>query len=323
MFCLFFSCENSTTAKKETEMDKALNVLKSQGYQTDDIIVLDDHNFVIEGDIKFNTDDILHPKSLGKQYHTHNLLNNSQVQNIRVRIDGSVSYNWAQGTRNAMQNWNNISGVKVNFVEVSSAEDVRVRQQNVQAGFLAFATFPQYNGRAGYDITVGAGFANRSITDQTRTMTHEFGHTLGLRHTNWFDRNSDGNQSDNEGAGSIGANHIPNTPTSYSSWSIMNAFDNHTGNNFNSADLISIRYLYPSGSNGTISVGGPSSANANEKKWFTINNHSGSGNWWYKENGGSWQNIGTYSTVWVQLSNSYTVAVGVNGTYYYKEVTVY
>ena len=88
-------------------------------------------------------------------------------------------------------------------------------------------------------------------------------------------------------------------------------------------------YLYPSGNTdpdpdpiGEISIDGPDKAKKNEKKWFSIKNHSGSGDWWYKESRKSWIQVGSYSTIWIKLRKSYTVAVGVNGTYYYKDVTV-
>ena len=321
---LLFSCDTGSTEQKSpTELEKALTVLKEEGFKTDDYIVYDENHVIIEGDIMIDIKDLLNPETRGKHYRTRNLLSDNQVRNIRVRIASNVSNNWRAGVRAAMQQWNNVSGTKVNFVEVNSGEDVRVQMQSVQDGFLAFATFPQSSGRAGYNITVGSAYANSSVSYLTHVVVHEFGHTLGLRHTNYFDRNNDGNQSDNEGQADVGAIHIPGTPTSYSTNSIMNAFINQSTGSFTSADIVAIKYLYPDGNGnpGTISVSGPSTVSSGTYVTYKLNNNQ-SANWWYRPSGGSWQNIGNSVSVSGTVYQSFTLAAGYNGTYYYKNVTV-
>jgi hypothetical protein len=74
-------------------------------------------------------------------------------------------------------------------------------------------------------------------------MKHEIGHTLGMRHTDWFSRQSCGQSG--ESAGSDGAVHIPGTRTGFDSTSIMLAcFGANEDGEFNSNDITAFRYLY-------------------------------------------------------------------------------
>ena len=53
---------------------------------------------------------------------------------------------------------------------------------------------------------------------------HELGHCVGFRHTDYFNRSISCGSGGDEGAGSMGVHHIPNTPTGASSkGSVMNA----------------------------------------------------------------------------------------------------
>ena len=74
-------------------------------------------------------------------------------------------------------------------------------------------------------------------------MTHEIGHCLGMRHSDWFSRQSWGETG--ESANPDGAVHIPGTPEGWDSSSLMNAcFSYNTNGEFNSNDIIALEYLY-------------------------------------------------------------------------------
>lgn len=75
-------------------------------------------------------------------------------------------------------------------------------------------------------------------------ITHEIGHTLGLRHTDWFDRNEAPGAS--EPAEPFGANHIPSTPTGFDPNSIMRACfnQNQVIGEFSNTDITALEYLY-------------------------------------------------------------------------------
>jgi hypothetical protein len=75
-------------------------------------------------------------------------------------------------------------------------------------------------------------------------IAHEIGHCIGFRHTDYVNRASCGSTS-GESAGTIGAVHIPGTPTtvsgSYNSW--MMACTNGSPL-FNAEDGIALNEVY-------------------------------------------------------------------------------
>jgi len=77
-------------------------------------------------------------------------------------------------------------------------------------------------------------------------ITHEIGHSIGFRHSDWFDRLSCPTSSQgNEGQGSDGSVHIPGTPTGRDLTSIMQAcFSSNEDGEFNNNDITALRFMY-------------------------------------------------------------------------------
>ncbi|WP_430907909.1 M57 family metalloprotease [Maribacter sp. 2-571] len=92
---------------------------------------------------------------------------------------------------------------------------------------------PRTTGRTGFPVRVNSSFVRpfsniqvnrRMITGSTsrnyptdrveHTITHEIGHTMGLRHTDWFSRSSCANPNPEPWLGAV---HIPGTPSQFSS----------------------------------------------------------------------------------------------------------
>ncbi|MFT5752453.1 MAG: hypothetical protein ACI86L_001966, partial [Dokdonia sp.] len=76
-------------------------------------------------------------------------------------------------------------------------------------------------------------------------ITHEIGHTVGFRHSDWFDRLSCPPSSQgNEGSGSDGAVHVAGTPTGRDLTSVRQAyFATNEDDELNNNDVTALRAM--------------------------------------------------------------------------------
>lgn len=150
-----------------------------------------------------------------RQYRTNNLVSSTVGT---VCINGSdFNQDLSDGLDAAIANFNgeDLSFTMIRDDNVFSAGggcDALI-MGNQQGGTGGSAGFP--SGGLPYDtINIGSGIASYGLDVLTHVITHELGHCVGFRHTDYFDRSiSCGGSAVDEGAGGIGAVHIPGTPT--------------------------------------------------------------------------------------------------------------
>ncbi|WP_400077160.1 M57 family metalloprotease [Winogradskyella sp. R77965] len=192
---------------------------------------------------------------LSKQYRTFNLVTSSnQTINILGYTGGSqaLSNKARTALTRAVANYNNINNMTLQFNLTFGtnfqAADMVVYDNSVNnpGGTGGVAGFPNSSGQPNKFVQI-YGIEQFSTNVNEHVITHEIGHSIGFRHSDWFDRLSCPSSSQgNEGSGSDGAVHISGTPTGRDLSSVMQAcFSTSVSGNFNGNDITALLAMYP------------------------------------------------------------------------------
>ncbi len=167
----------------------------------------------------------------------------------KICVDGSA----VTGTASAA-----LDEALANYTDLDLSFNM-VRTTGAAVGCDALITFIMYDGKAassgfpsgglpyttvylGDDIASSFGLA---VTKHV--ITHELGHCIGLRHTDYYNRSISCGVGGNEGDAGYGAVHIPGTPTT-ASWngSIMNAcYNSYNTGEWTDSDVTALTTIYP------------------------------------------------------------------------------
>lgn len=258
------SCEKEEITQEEMEMvqqeekisKETLEQVSSLHFNNKDVEMIDfllpdgstEKNLLIEGDIVMSPSQLLSmsPSTVTeKQYRTYNLVNPGTVNVIGFTGGGqALTSKQRTALQRAISNYNALN-IGLNFTLTFGTNygpyDIVVYQNpNGQAGGVA--GFPS-GGNAYKYVQIFSGMENYSTSTNEHVITHEIGHSVGLRHTDWATRQSCGQSG--EAAGNDGAVHIPGTPSGYDSNSIMLAcFSANEDGNFGYYDRVALEYLY-------------------------------------------------------------------------------
>ncbi|MDP3971644.1 MAG: M57 family metalloprotease, partial [Candidatus Nanopelagicales bacterium] len=188
---------------------------------------------------------------------------------IRVSISGQLSGGWQEATRQAIEEWTAITGSRVEFVESGPAQ-ITVTSACCLGGAVAIASFPS-NGQPGPTIQVSTAYESYTASEKLFVMAHEFGHTIGFRHTNWNVTTEDcGAEPENP----YGAIIVGNTPAT-DALSVMNKCSGGTEwSGFSFWDVEAARVLY--NNSPTLSLTVP----PNNDRLLTWTSVDGASNYW-------------------------------------------
>ncbi len=213
----------------------------SKGYR-DMFIALDD---LVDQALESDSDG-------NKQYRTTNLVSQGRTIDV-VGYTGSgfaLTSKMRTGLQWAVNNYNRINGMSLTFnlrfANTTNADMVVYNAGGSNAG--GQAEFPS-GGRPGKFIQIFAGMDGFSNNVNEHVMTHEMGHAVGFRHTDYARRRCDGS---NEGASSFGAILIPGTQSgnqwggsNIDSNSIMiSCFDSGEDGEFSNGDITALQNIY-------------------------------------------------------------------------------
>ncbi|HVI48082.1 MAG TPA: M57 family metalloprotease [Chitinophaga sp.] len=234
------SCSKSNDEAKAPAQDNAQKVLayiENLGFPKGSIREEKDE-FIVEEDIIFSKN-MQVPADLGKgakteQYYTGSTVSVANSKNIRLRIDASMTSMTAE-INSAINQWNTVPNCTIKWViaPAGGAYDVTIQDYNLGSGVCGQGTFPS-GGVAGNLIRINKAYiAGNSFAQRQRTITHEMGHNVSFRHTNWAS------------IGEPSATQVPGTGTSDAS-SIMNGGQCGSGATVLSArDKQAAAVLYP------------------------------------------------------------------------------
>lgn len=212
---------------------------------TDKRLLIDDCIVVTEEELR----DMLSQADKNRQYHTTNLVNPQTIHVVGKKSGNTgLSRKMKKGLKRAIANFNALNldiDFTVSISNNTNNADIVVFKNGSQSGG-ATAGFPTAGGAPHDEISVNAGMNNYNLNVMEHVMTHELGHCVGLRHTDYFDRLScSPPYQGNEGQAGIGAIHIPGTPAGTDVNSVMLAcFSDDEDGEFGNFDQVALEYLY-------------------------------------------------------------------------------
>ncbi len=257
LLALFFTGLNACAKKEAPTTDvglsqdvinqiTALGFSAHEAYAADGGYIVENDIFLTDADFQSPSQVLMHNLIVGhaEQYRTFNLVT-GLPRTITISYSGNIGGNTLAGIDLAIARYN-AEPIGLDFVRVSSGGNINVKIVN-GGGYIASAGFPSGGNPYG-EVKFNRQYENWGVNTLGSVLAHEIGHCIGFRHTDWENRAfSCGGGTANEGAGSIGAVHIPGTPTAFdgdpTSW-MLACIGSTTNRPFNANDKTALNFLY-------------------------------------------------------------------------------
>ena len=232
---------------QETENKETVANLVQAGFPADDIQIVDGQVYV-GNDAHVTVEasrEMIEAAPGQEQYRTTNLVGTGVSKICIVPTSTFNSYaNLSAGLDAAIANYN-ARGLRLTFQRGGTGCTANIAAKTT-TGTGGSAGFPS-GGLPYGTINIGTGLNSYSVGVNKHVITHELGHCIGFRHSDYYNRAiSCGGSASNEGDAGVGAILIPGTPsTAVVGGSVMNScFSSSSTGEWTSSDVTALQYLY-------------------------------------------------------------------------------
>jgi hypothetical protein len=243
-----FGCSTELQPGSLEERQEIVDNLVEAGFPVNDIMVVDGLVYVgRDGHVTLEASrEMIEPVAAGEeQYRTNNLVGTGVSKICVVPTSQFNSYsNLSAGLDLAIDNYNS-QNLRLTFVRGSASDCTATISAKTTSGVGGSAGFPS-GGKPYGTINIGTGLQSYSADVNEHVISHEIGHTIGFRHSDYYDRSISCGAGGNEGTAGVGAVLIPGTSsTARVGGSVMNSCFRATENGeWTSSDKVALDYLY-------------------------------------------------------------------------------
>lgn len=241
-----FGCAEQGNVADENQ--EIIENLQQAGFPADDIMVVD--GVVYTGldaavSLQASREMLQTDGASQEQYRTTNQVGTG-VTNICVN-GAAFTGTFSTALTNAIANYNAL-GLRWRMTRTSGSTSgcSAVITARLSSGAGGSAGFP--SGGLPYNtINIGSGTSQYGVAVVEHVITHELGHCVGFRHSDYYNRAiSCGGSASNEGQAGVGAILIPGTSgTATTGGSLMNScFRSSETGNFTASDRTALNWMY-------------------------------------------------------------------------------
>ena len=228
--------------------EEIISNLVQAGFPADDIMVADGNVYVGRdalATLEASREMLQTDASSAEQYRTTNLISTSLT---KICINPTTTFNkYAQlsaGLNLAIENYNAL-GLTFYMARGPTTGCAANITAKTAGGTGGSAGFPS-GGLPYGTINIGTGLNRYSADVNEHVISHELGHCVGFRHSDYYNRAISCGTGGNEGDAGIGAILIPGTPsTATLGGSVMNScFRLTETGEWTGSDVTALNYLY-------------------------------------------------------------------------------
>jgi hypothetical protein len=254
--------KDAKEATQDVVSADALSAIQRLGFSTEGVKKVSG-GYLVEGDINLSDADlssrITSPNLIiaqEEQYRTFNMVSISKHPTIKVALNNSnasVDAAFSAALDEAITRYN-AENLQISLTRVSPTQspDITVVAFYENSNTLGSAGFPNSAGDPYNQVKMNTYWYNGS-TDATNVnyigtiMSHEIGHCIGFRHTDYMRRSFSCGSGGNEGQAKngVGAVLIPGTPSGpdAASW-MLACIGSNVNRPFNTNDKVALSYVY-------------------------------------------------------------------------------